>query len=67
MLRGGDAMFAPSAMGLMSLFIGLAAPISFILLLIWVYRINKNSEVQLEQNKRIIELLEKISGERSEG
>jgi hypothetical protein len=60
-------MFAPSAMGLMSLFIGLAAPISFILLLIWVYRINKNSEVQVEQNKRIIELLEKVSGDRSEG
>jgi hypothetical protein len=59
-------MFAPSAMGLMSLFIGLAAPISFILLLIWVYRINKNSEVQVEQNKRIIELLEKVSGDRSE-
>lgn len=60
-------MFAPSAMGLMSLFIGLAAPISFILLLIWVFRINKNSEIQIEQNKRIIELLEKVSGYRSEG
>ncbi|MCM3666310.1 hypothetical protein M3204_17980 [Mesobacillus subterraneus] len=60
-------MFAPSAMGLMSLFIGLAAPISFIVLLIWVFRINKNSEVQVEQNKRIIELLEKVSGDRSEG
>lgn len=60
-------MFAPSAMGLMSLFIGLAAPISFIVLLIWVFRINKNSEVQVVQNKRIIELLEKVSGDRSEG
>jgi flagellar biogenesis protein FliO len=60
-------MFAPSAMGLMSIFIGLAAPISFILLLIWVFRINKNSEVQVEQNKRIIELLEKVSEDRSEG
>jgi hypothetical protein len=60
-------MFAPSAMGLMSLFIGLAAPISFIVLLFWVFRINKNSEVQVEQNKRIIELLEKVSGDRSEG
>jgi flagellar biogenesis protein FliO len=60
-------MFAPSALGLMSLFIGLAAPISFIVLLIWVFRINKNSEVQVEQNKRIIELLEKVSGDRSVG
>jgi hypothetical protein len=40
-------MFAPSALGLMSLFIGLAAPISFIVLLIWVFRINKNSDVQV--------------------
>ncbi|RSD29010.1 hypothetical protein [Mesobacillus subterraneus] len=58
-------MYAPSAMGLMSLFIGLAAPISFIVLLIWVYRVYKNSEKQVEQNKRIIELLEKLNGDSS--
>ncbi|MEN2768670.1 hypothetical protein [Ornithinibacillus xuwenensis] len=30
----------------------------FILLLIWIYQIKSNSDVQLKQNQRIIELLE---------
>ncbi|MBP3953122.1 hypothetical protein [Bacillus suaedae] len=38
-------------------------PVTVAVLLIWVYRIKKNSETQLEQNERIIQLLEKRSKE----
>ncbi len=58
-------MVAPSAMGLLSLFIFIAVPIYFILLFIWVYRLNKNSELQVEQNKKIIELLGKLNGDKA--
>jgi ABC-type enterochelin transport system permease subunit len=58
-------MDAPSIMGMTSLFIIIAVPVSFVLLLIWIYRMNKNSEIQVEQNKRIIELLEKFHRESS--
>ncbi|ESU33473.1 hypothetical protein G3A_06020 [Bacillus sp. 17376] len=58
-------MFAPSIMGMISFFIVLAVPISLVILLIWIYRMYKNSEIQVEQNKRIIELLEQFHGESS--
>ena len=60
-------MVAPSIMGMMSLFIVIAVPVSFVFLLKWIYRMNKNSEIQVEQNKRIIELLEKLGEESRKG
>jgi len=33
-------------------------PLAVIFLIIWIYKIKRNSEIQVEQNKRIIELLE---------
>ena len=58
-------MFVSSIMGMMSFFVVLAAPVIFVILLIWIYRMYKNSEIQVEQNKRIIELLEQFHGESS--
>ena len=58
-------MFVSSIMGMISFFVVLAVPVSFVILLIWIYRMNKNSEIQVEQNKRIIELLETFHGESS--
>lgn len=51
-----------SIMGLFSLLIFLAGPVAAILLLVWVYQMKKNSEILIEQNKRVIELLEKENG-----
>jgi len=52
-------MVAPSALGLISLLFTIAVPVSFVLFLIWIYQLKKNSEKQIEQNKEIIRLLEK--------
>ncbi|HHW36541.1 MAG TPA: hypothetical protein GXX18_04635 [Bacillales bacterium] len=52
-------MVAPSAIGLLSTIIVMVVPISMIFLLIWVYQIKRNSEIQVAQNKEIIQLLEK--------
>ncbi|WP_353654010.1 hypothetical protein [Bacillus sp. ISL-55] len=60
-------MYAPSIMGLTSLFIVIAVPVLFVFLLKWVYTTKKNSEIQVEQNRRIIELLEQFHGESSKG
>jgi chromate transport protein ChrA len=43
---------------LLSLLILVIPIVLFILLLIWIYQIKSNSDVQLKQNQRIIELLE---------
>jgi predicted membrane protein len=59
LLMGGCFMVAPSAFGLISLLFTIAVPVSFVLLLIWIYQLKKNSEKQIEQNKEIIRLLEK--------
>lgn len=58
-------MFVSSIMGMISFFVVLAVPVSLVILLIWIYRMYKNSEIQVEQNKRIIELLEQFHGESS--
>lgn len=58
-------MFVSSIMGMISFFVVLAVPVSLVILLIWIYRMYKNSEIQVEQNKRIIELLEKFHGSSS--
>ncbi|MBT2682344.1 hypothetical protein [Bacillus sp. ISL-37] len=60
-------MFVSSIMGMISFFVVLAVPVSLIILLIWIYRLYKNSEIQVEQNRRIIELLEEFHGESSKG
>lgn len=43
--------------GLISLFLYIALPVLFILLILWIYRIKQNSDIQVEQNKEIIALL----------
>jgi hypothetical protein len=60
-------MFVSSIMGMISFFVVLAVPVSLVILSIWIYRMYKNSEIQVEQNKRIIELLEQFHGESSKG
>ncbi|MBB6447706.1 hypothetical protein [Bacillus benzoevorans] len=52
-------MVTPSGMGLLSMLITIAVPLSMVFLLIWVYQIKRNSEAQVAQNKEIIRLLEK--------
>ncbi|WP_197277531.1 hypothetical protein [Bacillus sp. FJAT-27245] len=51
-----------SIMGLMSLLIALVIPVMVIVLAYWIYQIKRNTELQVEQNNRIIELLEKGDG-----
>jgi hypothetical protein len=52
-------MYAASFLGLFSLLITMVVPVAMIILLIWIYQIKKNSDIQVEQNKEIIELLKK--------
>jgi len=54
---GGDFMF--SIMGYGSLLITIGTPLAVVFLLIWTYKIKRNSDIQVEQNSRIIQLLEK--------
>ncbi|WP_181884470.1 hypothetical protein [Neobacillus piezotolerans] len=49
-----------SIMGFASLIITLGVPIAVIVLVVSVLKIKRNTEIQVEQNKRIIELLEKV-------
>ncbi|WP_197025046.1 hypothetical protein [Paucisalibacillus sp. EB02] len=53
------------AFGLFGLFfslIGLIIPIAVtVFLLVWIHGIKANSEVQVQQNQKIIELLEEIN------
>jgi hypothetical protein len=48
-------------LGLGSLLITLGIPLSLVFLLVWVYRIKRNSDIQVEQNNKIIKLLENNS------
>lgn len=48
-------------MGLASLLITIGIPVAMVLLLIWTYKIKRNSDIQVEQNNKMIKLLEKIS------
>lgn len=41
-----------------SLLITIGIPLSLVFLLIWIYKIKRNSEIQVEQNNKIIQLLE---------
>jgi hypothetical protein len=51
-------MVAPSALGMISFLITIALPVSLVLLLMWIFQLKKNSEIQIEQNKEMIRLLE---------
>jgi len=47
-----------SVMGFWSLLIVIGVPLAVVFLMIWIYKIKRNSEIQVEQSKKIIELLE---------
>ncbi|WP_316569490.1 hypothetical protein [Neobacillus sp. YIM B06451] len=55
-----------SLMGFMSLIITLAIPTAVIVLVVSILKIKRNTEIQIEQNKRIIELLEKRGGKENQ-
>lgn len=55
MMMSGVSFFA----GLISLFVYVAIPILIILIVLWIYRLKQNSDIQVGQNKQIIELLQK--------
>lgn len=46
-------------MGLGSLLIIIGMPLAVVFLLVWTYKIRRNSDIQVEQNNKIIKLLEK--------
>ncbi|WP_197032390.1 hypothetical protein [Bacillus sp. UNC41MFS5] len=48
-----------SVMGYGSFLITIGTPLAVVFLLIWTYRVKRNSDVQVEQNNKIIQLLEK--------
>lgn len=43
--------------GLIGLVMYIVIPVVVILLVLWLYRIKQNSDIQVEQNKEIIQLL----------
>jgi hypothetical protein len=45
-------------MGMWSLLTVIGLPLATIFILIWIYQIKRNSEILVEQNRRIIKLLE---------
>ncbi|MBP2241060.1 4-hydroxybenzoate polyprenyltransferase [Cytobacillus eiseniae] len=52
-------MAATSAIGLLSLLFTIAIPVSIVFLLLWIYQIKRNTEIQVAQNKEIFQLLTK--------
>lgn len=40
------------------LFVYIGLPVAVVLLLIWIYKIKSNSETQVKQNQKIIQLLD---------
>ncbi|SDJ80935.1 hypothetical protein [Sediminibacillus albus] len=46
---------------LIFLLVYIGLPLTIIFLLKWIYEIKNNSELQVEQNYKIIDLLERIS------
>jgi hypothetical protein len=57
----GDFMIG--VMGFGSLLITIGMPLAMVFLLIWTYKLKRNSDIQVEQNNKIIKLLEKDSNE----
>lgn len=51
--------FMVDVFGFWSLLTVIGLPLAVIFILIWIYKIKRNSEIQIEQNKQIIHLLEK--------
>jgi hypothetical protein len=58
-LNMGGEDFMVSLLGFGSLLITIGIPLAFVFLLIWTYKIKTNSDIQVEQNNKIIQLLEK--------
>lgn len=46
-------------LGFWALLVYIGIPLTVILLLIWIYKIKRNSDIQVQQNEEIIKLLEK--------
>ena len=46
-------------MGILSLLFTIGIPVAIVILLVWIYQIKRNGEIQIEQNNKIIQLLEK--------
>ena len=46
-------------MGFGSMLITIGMPLAVVFLLVWTYKIKRNSDIQVEQNNKIIKLLEK--------
>jgi len=53
-----SVMGPASIIGLFSLLFTIAIPVVAVILLIWVYQIRRSNEIQVEQNEKIIRLLE---------
>jgi hypothetical protein len=51
-------IFMISLMGFGSLLTVVGVPVAAIFILIWIYQIKRNSDILVEQNRRIINLLE---------
>ena len=51
--------FMIGVMGFGSLLITIGMPLAVVFLLVWTYKIKRNSDIQVEQNNKIIKLLEK--------
>lgn len=47
-------------MGFGSFLFTIGLPLVIVFLVIWTYKIKRNSDIQVEQNNRIIKLLEKM-------
>ncbi|MBB6452500.1 hypothetical protein HNQ94_000945 [Salirhabdus euzebyi] len=43
------------------LFVYIGLPIAVVLVLLWIYEIKSNSEIQVRQNKEIIQLLDRFN------
>ncbi|CQR47255.1 hypothetical protein BN1058_01562 [Paraliobacillus sp. PM-2] len=57
-------MFGVNILGFLILLITyIGIPVAIILLLKWIYQIKKNSDYQVEQNNRIIQLLKRMDNE----
>ncbi|MEC1718754.1 hypothetical protein [Schinkia azotoformans] len=48
-------------MGFGSLLITIGMPLAIVFILMWTYKLKRNSDIQVEQNNKIIKLLEKDS------
>ncbi|MCM3764919.1 hypothetical protein [Neobacillus niacini] len=46
-------------MGIWSLLFTLGIPVAIVILLVWIYQIKRNGDIHIQQNNKIIQLLEK--------